>query len=224
MTSVGRLEVLDEVARAPAARTSRGCPNTGRGTPIPGTTAPRWRRTSSAGRTRRRARRARGSGRCGPRSSRPCSRRRTRPRPRCVPSRRRAAPPRSPCPLQDVLVGAPAPVAAHVVDELLAPADRAARVGHEDDVAGGGEDLRVPAVAPALAPLALRAAVDEDEQRDSAARDRSRRGLHHPGLHGLARGPGVGDALARRRGGKARSTASLACVTAVGAVPSTPMR
>ena len=56
--------------------------------------------------------------------------------------------------------GLAAPVAVDAIDEGLAVSGRAARVDHDDDVAVGGEEFGVPAVAPGVAPRALRAAVD----------------------------------------------------------------
>ena len=61
--------------------------------------------------------------------------------------------------------GLAAPVAVYAIDEGLAVAGGAARVDHDDDVAVGGEELGVPAVAPVVAPCALRAAVDEEFDR-----------------------------------------------------------
>ena len=58
--------------------------------------------------------------------------------------------------------GLAAPVAVHAVDKGLPIACRAARIDHDDDVAVGGKELGVPAIAPIVAPGALRAAVDEE--------------------------------------------------------------
>src|SRR5580698_9433619 len=62
----------------------------------------------------------------------------------------------------EVGVGFAAPVSVDSVHEGLAVAGAAARVDHDDDVAVGGEELGVPAVAPGIAPRALRATVDQE--------------------------------------------------------------
>lgn len=48
--------------------------------------------------------------------------------------------------------------------EAFAVAGRAGVVGHEDDVAGGGEEVIVPAEEPLVFPSLVRTAVHEDEE------------------------------------------------------------
>src|SRR5258708_15614004 len=58
-----------------------------------------------------------------------------------------------------------APVARNALDESLSAARRATWVRQQDDIAARGEHLRVPAIAPGVAPLPLRAAVNEHDER-----------------------------------------------------------
>src|ERR1022692_804478 len=67
--------------------------------------------------------------------------------------------------LHQVFKRSAAPVAVDGVDELLSVAGGAVEVDHEDHVSTGGEEFGIPAVAPLVSPLALRAAVDEELDR-----------------------------------------------------------
>ena len=78
-------------------------------------------------------------------------------------------------PAHQVDVRLAAPVAVHAIDEGLSVAGRAAGIDHHDDVAVRGKQLRIPAVAPAVAPRALRAAVDQELHRILLARVEVRR-------------------------------------------------
>ena len=62
----------------------------------------------------------------------------------------------------EVVKGTATPVSVDLVDELLSVAGGAARIDHDDDVAGGSEEIGIPAEAPIVSPRALRAAVDEE--------------------------------------------------------------
>src|SRR6201997_862042 len=53
------------------------------------------------------------------------------------------------------------PVAVHAVHKGLSIAGRAARIDHQNDVSIRGQQLRIPAIAPAVSPGTLRAAVNE---------------------------------------------------------------
>ena len=57
----------------------------------------------------------------------------------------------------------------------VAPNGRAAGIDHHHDVAVGGEELGVPAIAPVVAPVALRAAVDQKFERVLFRRIEARR-------------------------------------------------
>ena len=65
-------------------------------------------------------------------------------------------------PAHEVDEGAAAPVAVDAIDEGLAVAGGTTGIDHQHDVAVGGEQLRVPAVGPGVAPGALGSAVDEE--------------------------------------------------------------
>ncbi len=62
----------------------------------------------------------------------------------------------------EVFKGTATPVSVDFVDELLAVAGGAARIDHDDDVAGGSEEIGVPAEVPIVSPGTLRTAVDEE--------------------------------------------------------------
>jgi hypothetical protein len=66
--------------------------------------------------------------------------------------------------LHQVLVDLASPVSGDIVDEGLAVAGRAARVGQRDQMAARREQRRVPAVRPRVLPRALRSAVDQHDQ------------------------------------------------------------
>src|SRR5690606_30394924 len=91
--------------------------------------------------------------------------------------------------LLQVLQRLAAPVAADGVGEGLAIAGRAVEVDHDHRVALAGVGLRVPAVAPAVAEAALRAAVDQERHRVALA------GLVVPGLDHVAVDRGAAGAL-----------------------------
>jgi hypothetical protein len=67
--------------------------------------------------------------------------------------------------LHQIGEGLAAPVAVDAVDDGLPVARRAAGIDHHHDVAVGGKQLGVPAIAPRVAPVALRPAVDEELER-----------------------------------------------------------
>src|SRR5580704_8339463 len=58
-----------------------------------------------------------------------------------------------------------APIAVDAVDEGLSVARRTARIDHDDDVSVRSEEFGIPAIAPAIPPGALRAAVDQKLHR-----------------------------------------------------------
>ncbi|MBV6497107.1 MAG: hypothetical protein JFAIHJKO_02243 [Pyrinomonadaceae bacterium] len=67
--------------------------------------------------------------------------------------------------VHDVRVSLAAPVGGYVIDVALAVAGGPARIRHKDDISAVREDLRVPTVAPIVAPRALWAAVDQHNER-----------------------------------------------------------
>src|SRR5207253_3099183 len=98
----------------------------------------------------------------------------------------------------EVLVALAAPVAADLLDVLLAEAGAAARVGQGDDVALRRPQFGTPAVAPAVLPRPLRPAVDEINERPFLLRVETGR-LEDPHLHRRAAGPLDGDGLGARQ-------------------------
>ena len=87
--------------------------------------------------------------------------------------------------LLQVFQRAVAPVLADRVGERLAVAGRAVEVDHHHRVALAGIGLRIPAVAPAVAEAALRAAVDQERDRILLAFLVVPR-LDHVAVHGVA--------------------------------------
>ena len=75
-----------------------------------------------------------------------------------------------------------APIAADRVGELLSVTGRAMEIDHDDDIAVGREQLRIPAIRPRISPRALRSAVDQKLQRIFLVRIESRR-LDEKSLH-----------------------------------------
>src|SRR5258708_39802672 len=92
--------------------------------------------------------------------------------------------------IHDVDDRLPAPVARYALDEGLSAARRAAGVRQQDDIAAGCEHLRVPAIAPGVAPLPLRASVNEHDERIFLCRVETDRFDHQPlNLRVLRSGP-----------------------------------
>src|SRR5690606_31257312 len=77
------------------------------------------------------------------------------------------------------------PVLADRVGDGLAVADRPVEIDHHRGIALPGIGLRIPAVAPAVAEAALRAAVDQERHRVFLAR-LVVPGLDHVAVHGVA--------------------------------------
>ena len=86
---------------------------------------------------------------------------------------------------EQILIAFAAPVARYFVDVFLAKAGAAARIGQRDDIPLGGPERRVPAIAPAIFPGALRPAVDQVNERPFFAGVKAG-GLQDPHLHGHA--------------------------------------
>src|SRR5262249_6832201 len=82
----------------------------------------------------------------------------------------------------EVAVTLAAPVAADLVDEFLTESGRAARVRQDDDIPLCRPESRIPAIAPAVFPSALRAAVDEKRDRPLLCGVEAG-GLEDPHLH-----------------------------------------
>src|SRR6185437_534790 len=73
-------------------------------------------------------------------------------------------------PLHQVYIRLATPVAVDSVNELLPVAGRSARVDHDHHITIGGKQLSVPAIAPLIAPLPLRTAMNQELYRILSSR------------------------------------------------------
>src|SRR5690606_15907440 len=99
-------------------------------------------------------------------------------------------------PFHQVLVRLAAPVAPDGIGERLAIAGRTVKVDEDHAVTGTGEHLRVPAVVEVIRHAALRAAVDDERDRDLLAPGADVAGrLDRVAVHRVAAGTLEGELL-----------------------------
>ena len=90
------------------------------------------------------------------------------------------------------------PVLRNLVDELLPEAGGAARIGRDHDPPLRRPERRIPAGRPAIVPVALRSAMNQEHHRIALGRVKMRR-LEQPVLHRRARSAGDRHAQRPRR-------------------------